>query len=305
MLIDNYEHVEDNVVYCPVNIPGIGADVTLFEEQFEGCQCLSSSSSSSSSCVADQCACQQRCGGSAYSQQGLLLFNDAGDASSMVYECHENCQCISNRSNGSGSVALCSNYVVQRGPHPDLEVFSAPSKGFYGLRCRKSLPRGKFVCEYAGEVIGGQEARRRYAAQQQQQQHPLGGRNFIFALRENFGSSASCLTFIDATCIGSIGRYINHGCEPNLIVLPVRTDSSVPKLCLFTNQEIPACTELCYDYAGGRTRYPPAPTPSSSSPSPAQGSTMSSHLVGPNVCRCGSPACRGFLPFDASLGTSL
>ena len=40
MLQDNYEHSDESVLYTPVNIPGPGMDLSMFDEQFEGCDCL-------------------------------------------------------------------------------------------------------------------------------------------------------------------------------------------------------------------------------------------------------------------------
>ena len=48
--------------------------------------------------------------------------------------------------------------------------------------------------------------------------------------------------------IGNIGRYLNHSCDPNLIMIPVRTDCLVPSLALFTSRPVEAGQELCYHY---------------------------------------------------------
>jgi len=140
------------------------------------------------------------------------------------------------------------------------------------------LARGDFVCEYAGEVIGPLEAKVRYSKRQQRQLP-----NYIFALKEYFGEESSpVVTYIDPTFIGNIGRYINHSCDPNLIVLPVRTGTVVPRLCLFAGRDIPAGTELSFDY-GGEDEHVEMPG------------------NGGSKCHCGSDRCRGFLPFDPSL----
>lgn len=263
ILQDNYEHEDDNIFYTPVNIPGPGvdADVTFFE-QFEGCAC-------SGLCVGADTDCGCVRGRMPFYYQGGIL-TDVDHPPDLIYECHVNCQCETE----------CTNRLVQRGPHPHLQLMNAGPKGM-GLRSKVDLPKGTFVCEYAGEVIGTEEARRRYGLQQ-----GLGRPNYIFALREHFGESCQVLTYIDPTFIGNIGRYVNHSCDPNLVIVPVRTDIVVPKLCLFARRDIPAHTELSFDYGGGLE--------------PIQG--VPDGWSGAKDCHCMADSCRRVLPFDYSLG---
>ena len=79
--------------------------------------------------------------------------------------------------------------------------------------------------------------------------------------------------------IGNIGRYLNHSCEPNLWMVPVRTDSLVPHLALFTCRPVGAGEELCYHY--GDTAGTEAATHSRTD------------------CLCQAPTCRKYLPFDS------
>ena len=252
ILMDNYEHASESVLYTPVNIMGPGADSSLFDEQFAGCAC------SSVSCSGPDCFCTR----------GTTNYINGALCSSpplLIYECHDHCSCSEE----------CANRLVQKGPHPHLEVFEAHVKG-WGLRCAVDLPIGTFVCEYAGEVISDVEARRRFAQRK-------GSSNYIFCLREHFGRQRAVETYVDPTFIGNIGRYINHSCDPNLTIVPVRTDTAVPKICLFTRRHVAAGTELTFDYGGGCELMT------------AQGPCERS------VCYCASPSCRGFLPFDSSL----
>lgn len=251
-LIDDYEHVDESVIYTPVNIPGPGCDASCFNEQFVGCSC-------SVACGAD-CSCLR--GASNYAGELLSL----SSSPSLIYECHENCPCSQK----------CANRLVQRGPQPDLELIEVGSKGF-GLRCKTDLTPGAFVCEYAGEVIGVEEARRRFSQRK-------GVSNYIFCLREHFGSN-SILTFIDPTFIGNIGRYINHSCDPNLMIVPVRVGNAVPRICLFARRYIEHGTELTFDYGGGCESQ----------------LENAERNVERSVCHCGAIACLGYLPFDSSL----
>ena len=77
---------------------------------------------------------------------------------------------------------------------------------------------------------------------------------------------------------GNIGRFINHSCEPNLSVVPVRIRNSIPHLCLFASRDISEATEVTYDYG--------------------HGSAVSDSENSGTVCRCGAAMCKGFLPGD-------
>lgn len=259
LLIDDYEHFDSQVLYTPVNIPGPGVDASvLFDEQFEGCAC-------SLPCSAT-CPCMRRLNSIQfhYFASGL---RDADQPPAMIYECHSNCAC---------NPETCPNRLVQKGPHANLELVDTLAKGT-GLKCNSNLARGDFVCEYAGEVIGPLEAKMRYSSRQQRQLP-----NYIFALKEHFGDDP-VVTYIDPTFIGNLGRYINHSCDANLLVLPVRSGTVVPRLCLFAKRDIPAGTELSFNYGG-------------------DGENVEMPGKGGSKCHCGSANCRDFLPFDSSLG---
>ncbi|VDD84326.1 unnamed protein product [Mesocestoides corti] len=78
----------------------------------------------------------------------------------------------------------------------------------------------------------------------------------------------------------ALTTMINHSCEPNMRVVPVRIESPRPTLALFTTRDILAGEELTYDYA-----------------------EMSHEECGPlnKKCLCGTSKCRGYLPPKAYL----
>ncbi|CAI2730397.1 unnamed protein product [Schistosoma spindalis] len=58
-----------------------------------------------------------------------------------VYECNSNCQCD----------RRCSNRVVQQGLWVKLQVFKTARKG-WGIRALNAIPKGTFICTYAGAI---------------------------------------------------------------------------------------------------------------------------------------------------------
>uniref|UniRef100_UPI00398F8BB9 uncharacterized protein n=1 Tax=Pristiophorus japonicus TaxID=55135 RepID=UPI00398F8BB9 len=79
--------------------------------------------------------------------------------------------------------------------------------------------------------------------------------------------------FLDASEEGNIGRFINHSCDPNLIVQSVFVDThdkNFPWITFFTNRYIKAGSELTWDY-----RYSTGSVPEEEIP-----------------CLCGSVNCR-------------
>ena len=56
---------------------------------------------------------------------------------------------------------------------------------------------------------------------------------------------------IDAKPIGNLGRYLNHSCDPNVILQSVFVDTHdlrFPWICLFASEFVPAGKELAWDY---------------------------------------------------------
>lgn len=105
----------------------------------------------------------------------------------------------------------------------------------------------------------------------------LGEPNYIMYLREFYPNSDGVKsTIIDARNYSGIARTINHSCEPNLFILPVRIQNSIPRAALFARRDIQGLEELSYDYNAE--------------------SSGSKNDNGTVTCLCGSNLCRGFLP---------
>ena len=169
----------------------------------------------------------------------------------------ENCTC---------TIDKCNNRLVQKGPILDLVIKTFPNKG-YGLKTLKSIPKHTFVCEYAGEIITQEMAENRSKNDDM---------NYILQIHEKFGKSTIHDTWIDPTIIGNIGRYINHSCDPNLRLVPVRVEHFTPKIALVASKDIQPNDELTFDYGYGETK---------------------NAKNGTRLCFCNAQNCRKYLPF--------
>nr|XP_034308155.1 probable histone-lysine N-methyltransferase set-23 [Crassostrea gigas] len=248
--------------YVKHNIPGPGIDKEKFLPVFIGCSCHE--------CISD-CPCVQRFGQN-YTEDGKLKtsYLDADEHKVMV-ECNGNCSCSQ----------TCVNRVVQGGVKVRVELFWTVSKGI-GVRTLEDLDPGAFVCEYAGEIISSDEARKRSLAQRKEDM------NYIITVNEHCKSGV-IKTHVDPRNFGNVGRFLNHSCDPNLTMLPVRIDSEIPLLCLFAKRKISSGEELNFHYGlssgDERTVY----------------SDIDGKESGLIPCNCGSQLCQGYLPFDKTL----
>ncbi|EZA53874.1 Histone-lysine N-methyltransferase SETMAR [Ooceraea biroi] len=234
-------------MYVVNNIPGPGIDVADFEAEYSvGCSCVEKCSN---------CSCTR--GPDNYINARIVDEKLAGP----VFECNAYCTCGPN----------CGNRLVQNGPLSCLTVRQHPDKGL-GLFTTKLIKKGQFICEYAGEVIGLEEARRRVEANKHK------AMNYVLVVSEHVGDRAIA-TCIDPTYFGNIGRYANHSCWPNSSLVPIRIEGIVPRLCLFASRDIENEEEVTFDYAGGAM-------------------ANSVHYLSDTPCLCGSSNCFRYLPHN-------
>ena len=233
-------------------------------ECYEGCSCRTKRCTPTSGC-----SCVSKFGPAFDSHGRLLETLPDSELIRPVIECNDNCSCEPS----------CANRVVQHGVTLNLQIFDVGNRGV-GVRSLQPINRGTFVCEYSGELLSYESAISR--AKGTTVQH-----NYILAVREHFGGARSPMTtYVDATYCGNVGRFINHSCEPNLVVHPVRIENAVPRVALFALTDIAAFTELTYDYSGGV---------SSTVEYTLDGS---GYKMARKPCLCGSSCCRLFLPYD-------
>ena len=117
-----------------------------------------------------------------------------------------------------------------------------------GLRCTKDLREGQFIDTYRGEIITNEEADRR------EEQAAKGKASYLYSLdkhvHQNGLKQEDCYV-IDGEFMGGPTRFINHSCEPNCRQYTVsynKNDQRIYELAFFAYVNIPAGTELTFDY---------------------------------------------------------
>ena len=117
---------------------------------------------------------------------------------------------------------------------------------------------GEFIDVYLGEVITDEETDRRYASNEVSADKD----SYLFSLDKFVGDrnpmnndqplqQEDCYV-VDGQYMGNVTRFMNHSCEPNVRQCTVsynKHDLKLFNLAFFALEDIPAGTELVFDYA--------------------------------------------------------
>ncbi|XP_071960304.1 histone-lysine N-methyltransferase SUV39H2-like [Antedon mediterranea] len=210
-----------------------GPGVFIPNDPIVGCECDNCYS-------ADDGCCTHNSGTAmAYTLKGKIKVQPG----TPVYECNKLCKCG----------MRCKNRVVQKGRKVPLSIFKTDNGRGWGVKCLKDIKKNCFVMEYVGEVIGNEEAERRG------QEYDCNGRTYLFDLDYN---ESDCPYVVDAGKYGNVAHFVNHSCDPNLVVYGVWIDTldvRFPRIALFACRDISAGEELTFDYQmTGATGMPQA-----------------------------------------------
>lgn len=155
-----------------------------------------------------------------------------------IYECNANCNCG----------PICKSRLVQKGRRVDLTIFKTANRG-WGVYCNENLVMGEFIDVYLGEVLTNEETSRREEAADADKG------SYLYSLDKFVGDanapSEETHYVVDGQYMGNATRFINHSCEPNCRQYTVsenKYDTSVYHLAFFAYEDIPAGTELTFDY---------------------------------------------------------
>lgn len=192
----------------------------------------------------------------------------------LVLECGSTCGCSMD----------CPNRVAQKGVSVHLAVIRHSDKG-WALHTREELPKGTFVCEYAGELLTTEEAQNRqreYDAANKDKKLKSKGQ-YIMVIQEHLPSGDWSMRLnIDPTLEGNVGRFLNHSCDGgNVATVLVRVAGAVvPIVAFFTTRDIRNGEELTYAYGSTNSL------------------NGSKNLMSGCFCFCGSKECQKVLPSE-------
>ncbi|KAH9845502.1 Pre-SET motif [Teratosphaeria destructans] len=201
------------------------------------------------------------------------------ESRSPIYECNDKCNCG----------PLCKSRVVQKGRRVPLIIFKTPNRG-WGIKCGEDLIKGEFIDTYLGEVITNAEADERELR---------GGRakaSYLYSLDKFVGDDPeltedTCFV-VDGQYMGSVTRFMNHSCEPNCRQYTVsynKHDLRVYDLAFFAYEDIPAGTELTFDYMDKDEEEEEEVLRKRAEAAVDPGNQDWGH------CNCGAKKCRGYL----------
>jgi [histone H3]-lysine9 N-trimethyltransferase SUV39H len=193
------------------------------------------------------------------------------DARHVIHECNAKCACGEN----------CKTRVTEHRRKVSVQIFKTTNRG-WGLRCTKPLKKGQFVDFYYGELIPVEEADRRLGNASKEKA------SYIFALDKYHdyvdGIEEKVHTYdVDGEFIGGPVRFMNHSCEPNCrqhVVSFNKNDRERYNLALFALEDIPAMTELTFDYVD---------------PEDEDDEDDSEVVTDSVLCLCGAENCRKWL----------
>ncbi|XP_028967625.1 histone-lysine N-methyltransferase ASH1L [Galendromus occidentalis] len=152
----------------------------------------------------------------------------------------------------------CNNQKIQKFEWcPALQRFKTKDRG-WGVRSLETIKAGQFILEYIGEVVSDTLFRRRMEEVYKNDKH-------------HYCLNLSGGMVIDGYRMANEGRFVNHSCEPNC-EMQKWSVNGVYRIALFSLKDIPAMTELSYDY-----------------------NFENFNNDRQQLCRCGSQNCRGFI----------
>ncbi|GAB0089872.1 Histone-lysine N-methyltransferase eggless [Sergentomyia squamirostris] len=143
------ETVPPSCIYANHRIPTDGVHLNLDPDFLVGCDCE------------DDCMDKSKCSCWQLTIAGVKYLSPNVDIDTVgyshmklhdpvptgIYECNSRCKCRKN----------CLNRVVQHPLSLKLQVFKTANRG-WGLRCLNDVPKGQFICIYAGHLLTEQKA---------------------------------------------------------------------------------------------------------------------------------------------------
>ncbi|ODQ64933.1 SET domain-containing protein, partial [Nadsonia fulvescens var. elongata DSM 6958] len=191
------------------------------------------------------CKCQNKCGADCWNRviqvecDSNLCSNQAENCTNRVFARYDE------------ALGLNKRYSLS------YKIFKTTRRG-YGLKTIRPFSSGELIVEYTGDIITTEEMAKILKSDYKD------AKNYYFLQIDS-------TYVIDSGKRGSPARFINHSCSPNSQMEKWNV-SGVPRIGLFASENIPAGTEITYDYNFSWFDEDSA-----------------------QECTCGSKNCRGFI----------
>lgn len=171
-------------------------------------------------------------------------------------QCHNRSMCIECDVKICGkdctNTAITTNRLVK-----GVEKYLTSQKG-WGVKTTSNIYKKQLILEYTGEVMFKEIFKERMQTIYKDDRH-----HYCLEIGNNI--------VIDGHRMGSLCRFVNHSCKPNCKMAKVQVDG-LPRMVLQADMDIPAGTELTYDYK-----------------------FLDFESSEPQACYCGEDICRGTL----------
>jgi histone-lysine N-methyltransferase SETDB1 len=134
----------DKIFYSAMRKPLEGVPLNATEDDLDGCNCTDNCRDRS------KCACWRKTFEATLFGKDSEINTEVGYrgrrlpqmVNTGIFECNSKCKCDHR----------CSNKVVQNGISLRIQLFKTSQKG-WGLRCLDDVPKGAFICTYAGLLM--------------------------------------------------------------------------------------------------------------------------------------------------------
>ncbi|CAG8449909.1 6008_t:CDS:2 [Diversispora eburnea] len=238
----------------------------VYDETLIGCDCKDGL------CKGFRCQCLKtyNSGCLFYKRYSSALNLEPGQ--SAIFECNYKCSCNS----------TCQNRVTQRGRKVKLAIKRFPEKG-WGVIALERIEKGAFITYYYGELITSIEAEIRGKKYDEM------GNTYLFDIDffddSSADDSADHYYTVDACRFGNISHFLNHSCDPNLVVIPVMTNTSnlnQHHIAFFAKRSIEINEELAFNYIGTANEFE------------EMGSCLFMQEKAKYACKCNAVNCRKY-----------
>ena len=117
------------------------------------------------------------------------------------------------------------------------------------MRSRQTIESGEFVTELVGEIIQSNDFN--FAVRIGSYNSSECKKLFGFQVYFRTKTIASDALYIRMESYSNVGRFVNHSCDANLLLVPVfieHNDYRCPQIALFAQRKILSGEELTFDY---------------------------------------------------------